>query len=153
SPIILYIAHYFGGWNLVLVLITFFLSLAGSVLYLFLSSRINNSLAVIISYLALVLSMQTYLARPHIFAFPLLLIWTEYLLRASEQDRAPCFLLLPVITVWANLHGTFTIGIAIAGLCFLNFFERVRFAQIRELAKWVLFLCGCAVAWLVHPYG
>ena len=153
SQIILYFAHYFGGWNLVVVLITFALSLAGSLLYLFLSLRINNSLAVILSYLALVLSMQTYLARPHILTFPLLLIWTEYLLRASEQARAPCFWLLPVIAVWANLHGTFTIGLAIAGLCFLSFFEHVRFTQIRELAKWVLFLWACVAVSLVHPYG
>jgi hypothetical protein len=51
------------------------------------------------------------------------------------------------------LHGTFTFGIGIAGLCFLNFFERARFTQPRELGKWIVFLFSCVAASLIHPYG
>src|SRR5262245_29435322 len=102
SQIILYFAYRSGGWNFVVVLTTVVLALTGSLIYWFVSLRINNTVAMVVSYLALILSMQTYLARPHIFTFPLLLVWTEYLLRASEQDRAPSFFLLPIITIWAN---------------------------------------------------
>jgi hypothetical protein len=153
SQVIFYLAHRVGGWNLVVALTTLVLALTGSLIYFLLSLRINNTAAIIIAYLALILSMQTYLARPHILTFPLLLIWTECLLRASEEERAPSFLLLPIITIWANLHGTYTIGLVIAGLCFLNFFDRVRFRNAGELAKWMLFVSLSAAASLVHPYG
>src|SRR6266853_1675138 len=63
SQIILYLVHRTGGWTLLISLAVFSLSLAASLLYLFLSARINNTLALIIALASLVLSMQTYLVR------------------------------------------------------------------------------------------
>ncbi|WP_118857501.1 hypothetical protein [Sphingomonas mesophila] len=60
------------------------------------------------------------LARPHLLAWPLLALWLAILLRARQADRAPpllaAFLLLP----WANLHGSWALGIVIAAFVALD---------------------------------
>ena len=53
------------------------------------------------------------LARPHLLALPLIEVWTAGLLIAVEQRRVP-WLLLPLMTLWANLHGSFLFGLALA---------------------------------------
>lgn len=153
SDVLLDLAYRCGGWPLVVTIAIFCVSLTGALLYYFLSSRLNNTLALTAAIIALGLSMQTYLARPHVFTFPLIVIWTELLLRASENDRAPSFWLLPVIALWANLHSSFVIGFLIAGFCFLNFLERTRLTEIKELRRWALFLVLCVAASLLNPYG
>jgi hypothetical protein len=55
------------------------------------------------------------LARPHLLAWPLIAGWTWLMLRAREQDRAPPIAAALLMTVWANLHGSFIMGLAIAG--------------------------------------
>ena len=54
------------------------------------------------------------LARPHVLAWPLLALWTWLMLRARERDRAPPLAAALADGVWANLHGSFVFGLAIA---------------------------------------
>ncbi len=55
------------------------------------------------------------LARPHMLALPILAAWTAELVRARAEDRAPRWLFLPLMTLWANLHGSFFFGLALIG--------------------------------------
>ena len=57
-------------------------------------------------FLALACTSQSWLARPHLLALPVLALWTVQLMKARERGRAPPLWLLPVMTVWANLHGS-----------------------------------------------
>ena len=59
---------------------------------------------------ALVLSAPHFLARPHVLVLPVMLAWTYGLMSASERGEAPSFWLLPLIALWANLHGGFIFG-------------------------------------------
>ena len=54
------------------------------------------------------------LARPHLLALPLLAVWTLGLVRRARQNRAPCWWLIAVMPLWANLHGSFAFGLALA---------------------------------------
>ncbi|HUC66493.1 MAG TPA: hypothetical protein VMA53_13735 [Stellaceae bacterium] len=54
-------------------------------------------------------------ARAHVLAFPLLVVWSAGLISARDHSRAPPLWLLPVMTLWANLHGGFMFGLALAG--------------------------------------
>lgn len=153
SQVIFYLAYRTGGWPLLVSCAVLSLSFSGSLLYLFLSSRINNGLALVMMLASVILSMQAYLVRPHVFTFPLCVLWTEHLLRASEQNRAPPFWLLAVLVAWANLHNSFTVGFAIAALCAANFFERAGFSHFAALRRWALFLPLCLMASMLHPYG
>jgi hypothetical protein len=55
------------------------------------------------------------LARPHMLALPILAAWTAELVRARADDRAPRWRFLPLMTLWANLHGSFFFGLALIG--------------------------------------
>ena len=53
------------------------------------------------------------LARPHILALPILAAWGAGLLAARDTDRPPSPFLLPLMTLWANLHGGFAFGLVL----------------------------------------
>src|SRR6516162_5045088 len=54
------------------------------------------------------------LARPHLLALPLLVLWSGALFAARDTWSGPPFRRLPVMVVWANLHGSFAFGLALA---------------------------------------
>ena len=56
------------------------------------------------------------LARPHIFALPLLAAWVAALVAARCENRAPPLPFVLVILLWANLHGSYMFGLALAAL-------------------------------------
>jgi hypothetical protein len=153
SQVIYYWAYATGGWNLVVIVATMAISSAIMLLFHFLSTRLRATVAIAIALVASFAASGTYLARPHVLTFPLIVVWTEYLMRASEEDRAPSFWLLPVISLWSNLHASFPIGLVIAAISFLNFAERNRFSRMAEMRTWLLFLLACGLATLVNPYG
>ena len=57
--------------------------------------------------------MPHMLARPHVLALPLLVAWTAGLIAAADRRAAPSFWLLPLMALWANLHGGFVFGLAL----------------------------------------
>src|SRR5262249_18356443 len=54
-------------------------------------------------------------ARPQFLAFPIMVAWLSELLEARRQNRAPGWILLPLMVLWANLHGSFIFGLALIG--------------------------------------
>ena len=93
------------------------------------------------------------LARPHILALPLLESWVAGLLLARHERRAPSWWLLPLMTVWANMHGGFAFGLAIAlPLAVEATLERRRRPD-RSVRSWWVFLAGAAVAACLTPQG
>ena len=72
---------------------------------------------VIIALLAVVsMLLPSALARPHMFAWPVLALWTVILLRAREANRPPPLSAVFIMLLWANLHGSFIFGLLLAGL-------------------------------------
>jgi hypothetical protein len=43
------------------------------------------------------------LARPHVLALPLLVLWMVAVIRAHDEGRVASFALLPVMSLWCNL--------------------------------------------------
>jgi hypothetical protein len=105
--------------------------------------------------LAVMMTTGHLLARPHILAMPLMMVWVIGLVRAADAREAPSLWLLPVMVVWANMHGGFTLGIALSfAFAFEALLAARRERRIPEVAKsWGLFL-GLAVACaLLTPHG
>ena len=99
------------------------------------------------------------LARPHLLVWPLLAFWMWLMLRARERDRAPPLASALLMSLWANLHGSFVLGIGIAGLFGL---EALVFStdRVRVLHQWLLFgiasvtvvfINANGIAGVVHP--
>jgi hypothetical protein len=91
-------------------------------------------------------------ARPHMLAWPLLAAWTVILLRARDRNEAPPLAAALLMVVWANLHGSYIIALAIAGLFGLESL----LANLRDrrlLGRWILFGLVSVAAALVTPFG
>ena len=92
------------------------------------------------------------LARPHLLVWPLLALWMLLMLRAREQERAPPLASALLMALWANLHGSFVLGIGIAGLFGL---EALVFSadRARVLRQWVPFGIACIAAVFINANG
>lgn len=93
--------------------------------------------------------------RPQIFTFVLMSALIAILSRYNYRGRGPVWLAIPILAIWANLHGGFVMGLAAMGT-----FTAVAFAQDLVLgrgtrrAMGLLAITGVsAIATLATPYG
>lgn len=105
--------------------------------------------AALVSLLGLASLSGSLLARPHLLALPLLALWTSGLLNARSEARSPRLWLAGIMLVWANLHGSFVFGLALAGAFALEAVMAARGAW----KDWSIFLAACVVAAAVTPQG
>jgi hypothetical protein len=119
-----------------------------------LSRRIRTGYAVLIAFAALVVSVTHFYARPHVLALPFMVAWAYGLLSASERREAPSFWLLPLLALWANLHGGFVFGLVLVGGVALDAVWNADADRRWHLAlRWLAFgACACAACCLT-PYG
>ena len=69
---------------------------------------------------ALALMAPHMLARPHVLTLPIMVAWAAALVRAMDQ-RTPTYWALPLITLWADLHGSVVLAIGLIGPVVLEF--------------------------------
>ncbi|WJR77698.1 hypothetical protein [Bradyrhizobium sp. NP1] len=147
-------AYELAGWAGPVVLSAAAIAATAAQLAFILSRRIAPTLAVLIAFAALMLFVDHMLARPYVLAFPFLLAWANGLLSASERREPPSLLLLPLIAVWANLHGGFLFGLVLVGGFALDALWNAEASQRRSLAlRWAAFGIGAVAACCVTPYG
>jgi hypothetical protein len=88
-------------------------------------------------------------------ALPLLVLWSGLLLAARDDDRPPPFAALPAMVLWANLHGSFMFGLALAaflaGEAVLQPGSGRR--RWRAARQWGAFVIAAVMAALLTPYG
>ena len=103
--------------------------------------------------LALACTTQSWLARPHLLVLPLLALWTVQLMHAREQDRAPPLWLLPVMTLWANLHGSFLFGLLLIGPFAAEALMEEHADRLKLVRGWGLFGLLALAAAMLTPHG
>jgi hypothetical protein len=93
-----------------------------------------------------------FLARPHFLVLPLLALWTWALIDARRRGEAPPLALALVLWLWANLHGSFIFGAALAA--FFAFEALVAdLANWRRIVwRWSRFAAACLVAVVATPH-
>jgi hypothetical protein len=74
------------------------------------------------------------------------------MIRARDQDRAPPLLAAALMTLWANLHGGFVFGLAIAAAFGLEALVDSKDKQ-RAFRQWFVFGLACGLACLVNGNG
>jgi hypothetical protein len=94
-------------------------------------------------------------ARPHLVALPLTVIWIAAHVRARRADSVPPLYLVPLMTLWANLHGSFLFGLVFTALFAAEaIFESDKLGQaLVQARRWSLFLGISLLAALVTPQG
>jgi hypothetical protein len=125
---------------------------------LIVASRVARDLSGIAFALVMALSAAMLstglLARPHMLALPAAAAWTVGLLSARESDRAPSLLMLPLMALWANMHGGFAFGLAlIAPFALEAFLAAHRAARLTIVWQWGGFAVLAIAAALITPHG
>lgn len=147
-------AHHLAGWTgLVLLAVT---SLALTLAYLlrFLLKRMPPIYALLFTMMASSALAPHLLARPHVLVWPILAIWAGTLINASERNQSPPWWLLVLMVLWANLHGSFTLGLALLiPIALETALNGPRAARLGILKNWGLFFFLSLLAAMVTPAG
>jgi hypothetical protein len=154
SELLMYGAWRYGGWSGLILLF----GTAAAALYAIIALHLRRwqrpgAAALMMVYLSIGLA-QSLLARPHLLALPILAAWLIALLRARERERAPPLALAILMFVWANAHGSFVFGLALAGGLGLEALIAAAPAdRLRVIRRWGLFGIVSLVAALATPAG
>lgn len=153
SEVLIAAAFRAAGWSGVVVL-----TALGAALALFqLARHLGRWLPAGPSLLLLLLAgscIGSYLlARPHVLALPALEAWTAGLFIARSVERPPSWHLLPVMSLWANLHGGFVLGLLLVVPLALEAALAEPAAWRTVLARWGGFLLAATAAAALTPHS
>jgi hypothetical protein len=141
-----------AGWAGIHLLFAFAAALTAGVVGHFVRKRVDFVPALLAVVLGLACITGSLLARPHMLALPLLAIWTAGLAQARGQDKAPSWWLILAMPLWANLHGSFAFGLALAAALGV---EAVIASSDRgkTAVAWAMFVAIATASCLLTPFG
>jgi hypothetical protein len=154
SEVLMYAAWRGGGWSGLILLF----GAAAAALYAIIALHLRRwqrpgAAALMMLYLSIGLA-QSLFARPHLLALPMLAAWLIALLRARERERAPPLALAILMLVWANAHGSFVFGLALAGGLGLEaLVAAAPRDRLRVVRQWGLFGIVSLAAAMATPAG
>ncbi|MGY4478362.1 hypothetical protein [Bradyrhizobium sp. USDA 3364] len=154
SEVIYFVAFKLAGWAGPAILAALSASVAFFLLTLLLLKRLPSVPVAILVSAGIGMATQHVLARPHVLIFPLMVLWANALCQASEERRAPSIAYLPIVTLWANLHGSFTLGLAlIVPFAFEAYWTAEKSARSTIAWQWLRFGLLALGAACITPYG
>jgi hypothetical protein len=147
-------AYAISGWSGPVVLAATAIAATFALLAKFLSRHLSESTTLVFIAAALALTVPHLLARPHVLALPIMVMWVGELIAAADRRGAPSFRLLPLMALWANLHGGFVFGLVLVAPIAL---DAVLNAEVKSRKSLILRWGGFGIAALVAscctPYG
>ena len=157
SEVLMALAFRAGGWGGLLVLYATSVAAATGLL----AERLKRSLSGLplaaTLLLALACSASNAFVRPHMLVLPVTVVWICELLAARDADRGPRWFLVPLMLLWANLHGSFVFGfLLMAPFALEALVEAQRQAPrgwLKAVRQWAPVGLACAAAALLTPNG
>jgi hypothetical protein len=147
-------AYAVGGWAGPVVLTSLVIAGMMALLVRLLERHLSPVHAGLVALVAFALCAQHFLARPHVLAMPIMVMWVATLVDASDRRVLPPFWLLPLMALWANLHGEFIFGLALVAPLMLDALWNAEASRRRGLAlRWITFGLCALLASCVTPYG
>ncbi|VIO73660.1 hypothetical protein [Bradyrhizobium ivorense] len=154
SEVLYFVAFKLAGWVGPALLCALSASMAFFLLASLLLKRLPNVPVMVLASAGIAMTAFHTLARPHVLVFPLMVLWANGLVQASEARRAPSLWYLPIITLWANLHGSFTLGLALIGPFALEaLWTADKSARVTVALQWLRFGVLALLAACITPYG
>src|SRR6204780_2015525 len=143
-----------AGWSGPVVLAAAAIAATFALLTKFLSRHLSESTTLVFVAAGLALTVPHLLARPHVLAMPVMVAWVGGLIDAADRRGAPSFWLLPLMALWANLHGGFVFGLVLVGPIALDAVVSAEAASRKSLAlRWAAFGVAALIASWCTPYG
>jgi hypothetical protein len=153
SEVLMAVSWRFAGWSGIAILTGLAMAAAVIRLGFYLGRRLDPLPCLVALVLAIACVMPDYLARPHILALPCLTVWIIGLADAASTRRHPAWWLLPVMAIWANLHGSFVFGLALMIPMAIEAAQNGDKDRASILRGWILFAVAAVAATLVNPHG
>ena len=154
SELLLAAVFRLAGWAGVTVLAACAFSLTAWILGWRLSRDLGGVALAALLIISLSLMTPNLLARPHLLALPVLAGWAVGLLRARDRGTAPTLWLAPLMTLWANLHGGYALGLALIGPFALEaLIEAPAGGRLKVVRDWGLFGLAALACAAVTPFG
>ena len=143
------------GWAGVVAITAAAAAFTYGLLCRFLKDLLPLSVALFAVAASFALTLPHILARPHVLDMPILVAWTISLDRARSKSGSPSYLLLPLMILWANLHGGFVIGLALTAAYGVEtaIAAPSRSERWQTARSWAAFLIAAALSSLITPYG
>jgi hypothetical protein len=143
-----------AGWTGPVVLASVCIAATFALFTRFLARHLSESTTLVFVAAALALTVPHLLARPHVLALPVMMAWVGGLVQAADRRGAPSFWLLPLMALWANLHGGFVLGLALVAPIALDAVLNADASQRKSLAlRWATFAIAAIAVSCVTPYG
>jgi hypothetical protein len=142
------------GWAGPVILTSLAIGATVAIFMSLLDEYVDPARSILLVTLAVLMSATHFLARPHMLALPFMVAFLGGLMAAADRRSAPSWLLLPVLAMWANLHGGFVLGLALIGPIGL---EALWCCEARDrvalAVRWALFGLAAVAACCCTPYG
>lgn len=121
------------------------------------SAGADRRVAAFAALLAAVAAYDNWQVRPQTYVLPLWIATIGMLDRWRRHGTRP-WALVPIVMLWSNLHGTFTLPLALGGIFVVGetiraFRRRPEARTRRELADCALWLGLAGVGSLANPHG
>ncbi len=146
--------HAMFGWSGPVVLAAGAIAATFALLAGFLSRRLSDSTTLVFIAAALALTVPHLLARPHVLALPVMVAWVGGMISAADRRGVPSFWLLPLMALWANLHGGFVFGLVLMAPIALDAVLSADAKARPSLAlRWAAFAVAALALGCCTPYG
>ena len=122
SDFVMRAAYGWGGLNGIAILTSLVFALTLRLIYCRLvQNRLHWLAAAAVTYFGLLAIVPSFLARPNIFAFLGMWLVTDLLAQfhAGKLKHRQLLWLIPIMLLWANMHGSFMAGIVLIAIAWI----------------------------------
>lgn len=144
----------YAGWGGLVVLVSALFAWILARITRFLVDRMEPVHALLLTALAAAMLMGHLLVRPHVFGWVSMVLWVGALINATEKQLEPPWWTLGLMVLWANLHSSFVLGLALSIVIALDAVQQQPTERRRMAARhWLSFLALSSLAAMVTPSG
>jgi hypothetical protein len=150
-----YEAWRLGGYPLVAVASSLLIASAFALLCaLLIARRVPAQRAFLWTLVAFVVCFGNTVIRAQSFAYPLFVLLLWAILADTRRPGARFLLVIPLLVLWSNLHGTVLLAIAlVVGYSVAHVFLAVRARRPYLVAVYLVGAAAAAAALFANPYG
>jgi hypothetical protein len=146
-------AYRAAGWRGVVALTACAMGATFLLLGRYLARLVPERAVIALLVLAIPCFSGSLLARPHSLALPVFAAWVGGLFMARARGVAPSWWMLPLMVLWANLHGGFMVGLALVVPLAAEAVLADPRAWRRVALRWGGFLLAALAAAALTPHG